>query len=142
MQSSSSTASQPALSLVTGSNKPDLFRITLGQLLDQQAAQYGSKNALLIGWTRARLSFDELCHRSKALAKGLLAMGVRQGDRVAILSGDDERFVELFFAVARIGAVLVIFNKTYTLSECVRAIEHTGQWLSNSVSGQHHPPNY
>lgn len=135
MQSSSSTASQPALSLVTGSKKPDLFRITLGQLLDQQAAQYGHKNALLIGWTNARLSFEELCHRSKVLAKGLLAMGVRQGDRVAILSGDDERFVELFFAVARIGAVLVIFNKTYTLPECVRAIEHTGQWPSNSVSG-------
>ncbi|KAH8736568.1 hypothetical protein BGZ61DRAFT_527505 [Ilyonectria robusta] len=105
MRSSSSTASRPALSIVTGSDKLDLFRITLGQLLDQQAAQYGYKNALLVGLTNARLSFEELCHRSKVLAKGLLAMGVRQGDQVAILFGNDERFVELFFAVARFAAV-------------------------------------
>ncbi|KAH6995557.1 hypothetical protein BKA56DRAFT_665869 [Ilyonectria sp. MPI-CAGE-AT-0026] len=105
MRSSSSTASQPALSVVTGSDKPDLFWITLGQLLDQQAAQYGHKNALLGGLTNARLIFEELCPRSKVLANGLLAMGVRQGDQVAILFGDDEGFVEPFFAVARIDVV-------------------------------------
>ncbi|KAJ4215042.1 hypothetical protein NW759_010071 [Fusarium solani] len=113
------------LSLVRGSSTPELFQLTFGQLVDQQAARYGPKDAVLVGWTNARLSFQDLSLRTKELARGLLAMGVGKGDRIAILSGDDERVVELFFAAGRIGAVLVILNKTYTVNECMRALEHT-----------------
>jgi hypothetical protein len=115
------------LSLVRGSSTPELFQLTFGQLVDQQAARYGPTDAVLVGWTNARLSFQDLSLRTKELARGLLAMGVGKGDRIAILSGDDERVVELFFAAGRIGAVLVILNKTYTVNECMRALEHTGE---------------
>lgn len=116
---------QAALSLVRGSSTPELSRLTFGQFIDQQADRYESKEAVFVGWTKARLTFREMSIRSKELARGLLALGVGKGDRVAIFSGDDERFIELFFAVGRIGAILVLLNKTYTLSECVRALEHT-----------------
>ncbi|RSL52242.1 hypothetical protein CEP54_011001 [Fusarium duplospermum] len=105
------------LSLVRGSQTPDLFQLTFGQLVDQQAARYGSKDAVMVGWTNTRLSFQDVSLRTKELARGLLAMGVNKGDRIAILSGDDERIIELFFAGGRIGAVLVILNKTYTPNE-------------------------
>ncbi|KAH7123204.1 hypothetical protein EDB81DRAFT_890895 [Dactylonectria macrodidyma] len=121
-----------SLSLVSGSREPKLMRLTLGQLLERQAETYGSKDALLVGWTKARLSFQELSSRTKVLARALLVNGVRKGDQIAILSGDDERFIKLFFAVGRIGAILVILNKTYTLSECVRALEHTGLKLQTT----------
>lgn len=114
------------LSLVRGPHTPELFQLTFGQLVDQQAARYGSKDAVLVGWTNARLSFQDVSLRTKELARGLLAMGVGKGDRIAILSGDDERVIELFFAAGRIGAVLVVLNKTYTVKECMRALEHTG----------------
>ena len=118
------------LSLVRGSQTPELFQLTFGQLVDQQAARYGSKDAVLVGWTNARLSFNDLSIRTKELARGLLAMGIGKGDRIAILSGDDERVIELFFAAGRIGAVLVVLNKTYTVNECMRALEHTGESLN------------
>jgi len=114
------------LSIVRGSSKPALFHLTLGQLVDQQAEKYGNKDAILTSWTNARLSFRDVSRRSKELARGLMALGVRKGDRIAVFSGDDERFIDLFFAAGRIGAVLVILNKTYTLAECLRALEHTG----------------
>ncbi|RSL51329.1 hypothetical protein CEP53_008469 [Fusarium sp. AF-6] len=113
------------LSLVRGSQTPELFQLTFGQLVDQQAARYDSKDAVMVGWTNTRLSFQDVSLRTKELARGLLAMGVNKGDRIAILSGDDERIIELFFAAGRVGAVLVILNKTYTPNECMRALEHT-----------------
>ena len=116
-----------SLSIVRGPDKPELSRLTLGRLADQQDERYGSKEALVVGWSKARLSFRDLNRRSKELARGLLALGVRKGVRVAIFSGDDERFVDLFFAVGRIGAILVILNKTYTATEFMRAIQVSGK---------------
>ncbi|KAF4983686.1 hypothetical protein FDECE_17248 [Fusarium decemcellulare] len=125
MQTTDRRVPQGALSLVRGATTPELFRLTFSQLLEQQAAKYGTKDAVFMGWTGARLSFNELNHRTKIVARGLLAMGVKKGDRVAVFSGDDERFIDLFFAAGRIGAVLVILNKTYTASEVMRALKHT-----------------
>lgn len=121
--------SNPAISLVHGPTEPALSDLTIGQLADQQAARYGDKDCIIIGWNNTRLSYRELSESSKVIARGLLALGVQNGDRIAILSGDDERFIQLFFAAARIGACLVIINKTYTVSECLRALKHTGEAL-------------
>ncbi|KAJ4252788.1 hypothetical protein NW762_010694 [Fusarium torreyae] len=129
MQFADSKAPQGGLSLVQGAATPDLLPLTFSQLLEQQAERYGSKDAILIGWTKARLSFQDLNERTKQLARGLLAMGVRKGDRIAILSGDDERFIELFFAVGRIGAILVILNKTYTPTETERGLNHAEPYM-------------
>ncbi|PGH09908.1 hypothetical protein AJ80_07618 [Polytolypa hystricis UAMH7299] len=118
-------AFDPKLSIVQGATRPELSRLTLGQLIDKQAERYGSKDAIIIGWSETRLSYRDLAERTKQLARALMALGIRKGDRVAILSGDDVRFVELFFAAARVGACLVIINKTYTVPECERALKHT-----------------
>ncbi|GIK05040.1 acyl-CoA synthetase member 2 mitochondrial [Aspergillus viridinutans] len=115
------------LSIVQGSAEHALWELTLGQLVDQQAEGFGCKDAIIVPWSSARLSFRHLSQRSQDLAKGLLAKGVVKGDRVAIFSSDDERFIELFFAVGRIGAILVVLNKTYTVQECDRALRYSGE---------------
>ncbi|KAB8204615.1 acetyl-CoA synthetase-like protein [Aspergillus parasiticus] len=108
----------PSLSIVQGPREPPLCHLTLGQLIDQQSERFGSKDAIIVPWSGARLSFQVLRQHTQDLAKGLLAMGIGRGDRVAIFSGDDERFADLVIAVARIGAVLVVLNKTFTFLEC------------------------
>ena len=50
---------------------------------------------------------DAICNR---LGRGLLGLGVRKGDRVAVLSRNSHAFAALRFALARIGAVLVPIN--------------------------------
>jgi long-chain acyl-CoA synthetase len=135
--------SNPALSLVHGPSEPALFDLTIGQLADQQAAKYEDKDCIVIGWNNTRLSYRELSESSKVIARGLLALGVQSGDRIAILSGDDERFVQVFFAAARIGACLVIINKTYTVPECLRALKHTGEdCQTNIYSFPSHQANF
>ncbi|KAE8376078.1 acetyl-CoA synthetase-like protein [Aspergillus bertholletiae] len=118
-------SSSSSLSIVQGPREPSLCHLTLTQLVDQQSERFGSKDAIIVPWSGARLSFQALSQHAQTLAKGLLAMGIDRGDRVAIFSGDDERFVELVIAMAWIGAVLVVLNKTFTPLECDRAIRHT-----------------
>ncbi len=117
------------LSLVTGAERPPLTTSTLAQLSDKLSKKYSAASALIVSWSKARISFDDLNEQSKAIARGLLGLGVRKGDRVAIFSGDDERYLELFLAVGRIGAILVTLNKSYTWQECEAAIRASGMLL-------------
>jgi len=58
-----------------------------------------------VAWT-----FSALDERSRALAKGLVATGVAQGDRVAVWATNSPDWIAFQFAIARIGAVLVTAN--------------------------------
>jgi acyl-CoA synthetase (AMP-forming)/AMP-acid ligase II len=67
---------------------------------DQLAVVYGEK----------RYSYAQFRERVDRLASGLLSVGVREKDRVAILHKNCRRFLETYFAAAKIGAVLVPLN--------------------------------
>lgn len=57
-----------------------------------------------------RTNYGELRSRAAKLAKALLRMGIRPGDRVATLAWNTHRHMELYFAVSGIGAVLHTVN--------------------------------
>ncbi|KAL6794529.1 acetyl-CoA synthetase-like protein [Trichoderma sp. SZMC 28013] len=105
------------LSLLHGPSDPPLVDLTLGELLELQTYQYGTKECLVIPWTGARWTYHELNQQSSALAQSLLNMGIGVGDRVGIMAGNCEQYAAVFFAVAKIGAILVILNNTYTATE-------------------------
>ncbi|HEY8485951.1 MAG TPA: AMP-binding protein, partial [Limnochordales bacterium] len=80
----------------------------LPEWLAYRAAQMGDRVAVLFedgAWT-----FRELDRRAAAVASRLSRLGVRPGDRVALLAANGPAFVELVFGVARLGAVLVPLN--------------------------------
>ena len=56
------------------------------------------------------LSFAELDSRSSRVANALLADGIGAGDRVAILDRTAPETYELFFACAKIGAIMMPLN--------------------------------
>src|ERR1700734_2307224 len=58
----------------------------------------------------ATLTYGELAARVAALAGGLARHGVEPGDRVALLDRNSIRTMELHFACAALGAVLVPLN--------------------------------
>jgi fatty-acyl-CoA synthase len=81
---------------------------SIGDLLRRSAQRDPNKVALVCGevrWTFAEM--DAICNR---LARGLLGLGVRKGDRLAVLSRNSHAFAGLRFALARIGAILVPIN--------------------------------
>jgi fatty-acyl-CoA synthase len=81
---------------------------SIGDLLRRAAGREPNKPALACGsvsWSFVEL--DAICNR---LARGLNDLGVKKGDRLAVLSRNSHAFAALRFAVARIGAVLVPIN--------------------------------
>lgn len=116
------------ISLVHGPIDPPLLNFTIGELLDFQAAKYADREALVIPWTGTRWTYGDLKEQSLVLARGMLSMGIRPGDRIAIMAGNCEEYVAVFFAAARIGAILVVLNNTYTATEATYALNHTGEW--------------
>jgi acyl-CoA synthetase (AMP-forming)/AMP-acid ligase II len=117
---------QTDLSILHGPIDPPLVDLTLGELLDLQCQEHGANECLIIPWTGARWTYDELNTQSFILARTLASMGIGVGDRVGIMAGNCEQYVAVFFAVARIGAVLVILNNTYTSTEARYALGFTG----------------
>ncbi|KAK4241187.1 putative acyl-CoA synthetase YngI [Achaetomium macrosporum] len=104
-------------SLLFGPTDPPLVDLTLGELLNLQCLHHGTREGLVIPWTGARWTYNELNHHSRLLAAALLEMGIGVGDRVGIMAGNCEQYAAVFFAATRIGAVLVILNNTYTPTE-------------------------
>jgi fatty-acyl-CoA synthase len=103
-------------------------RHTLWTLLDEMAARRGDSEALLAfddAENEVRLSYAEVAERSRALSDGLLRIGVRRGDRVAILMTNLPEFVDLYFAAARIGAVTVPINTRLAAPEIHYVLHHS-----------------
>ena len=78
---------------------------TLGRWIRDRARITGEAVAVEAG--TARLTFAELDARSDARLGELLAAGLRRGDRVATLTGNSPEHVEVFFACAKGGLLLV-----------------------------------
>jgi len=97
---------------------------TIGDLLRRSAHREPNKTALICGavaWTFSEM--DAICNR---LGRGLLALGISKGDRVAVLSRNSHAFAALRFAVARIGAILVPINFMLNPDEISFILKNSG----------------
>ena len=97
---------------------PELWRNAVGNAPDQPA--YLEETA--DGWRP--VPWDEAAERVSALAQGLLARGVRHGDRVAVLSRTRLEWILLDWAVMSIGAVVVGLYPTSSAKECEYILGH------------------
>ncbi|PLR96948.1 acyl-CoA synthetase [Bacillus sp. T33-2] len=64
-----------------------------------------------------KYTYKELDEEVNRLAHGLIGMGIRKGNKIALMMKNSDRFVISFFAAARIGAVVVPVNFRLTASE-------------------------
>ena len=71
-----------------------------------------------------RYTYKDLNHRIQRLADGLNRLGVQQGDVVAVLDYDSPRYLECFFAIPMMGAVLQTANWRLSSEQIVYTINH------------------
>ena len=95
---------------------------TIPALLDEQAAKFGQREAF-VGGTQ-RLTYRTLREEVRRTAKGLMALGVKRGDHVAILMGNRIEWVLSFFALQQLGATSVGLNTWATPREMEYALSH------------------
>ncbi len=85
---------------------------TLGDFL---AAQKPDAEALVTA--TARLTYGKLLQRAQEAAGGMHALGLRKGDHVALLMGNDEHWITHFYGAALLGAVTVPVNTRFKAAE-------------------------
>jgi fatty-acyl-CoA synthase len=85
---------------------------TLGEVLEQRAS--GAEALVTL---EKRLTYGDLRSSATAAAGGMQALGLKRGDRVGILMGNDEKWLALFYGAALIGAVTVPVNTRFKAAE-------------------------
>jgi fatty-acyl-CoA synthase len=73
-----------------------------------------------------RYDYWTLRHRIGQLASALQSLGVNPGDTVAIMDWDSHRYLESYFAVPMMGAVLMTVNARLSPEQIVYTLNHSG----------------
>jgi fatty-acyl-CoA synthase len=73
---------------------------------------------------QVRYSYREFGVRLHRLASGLTALGVRQGDTIGVLDWDSHRYLECFFAIPMMGAVLQMVNVRLNPEQILYTVNH------------------
>jgi fatty-acyl-CoA synthase len=89
--------------------------VTLGDLLLRTAARHPGRDAVV--FPSERLSYAELARRARELARGLVGLGVRPGDKVGVLMANSPDCVAIIYGIALAGATVVPINTRYRAVE-------------------------
>jgi long-chain acyl-CoA synthetase len=101
---------------------------TLLDYLSELAETHGEKPALL--FKGATMSYAKLAAESDAFGAALVAMGVRKGDRVALILPNCPQFLVAEFGVWKAGGIVVALNPTYSERELEQALDSTRSSLA------------
>jgi fatty-acyl-CoA synthase len=97
---------------------------TLPDYLDWCLADFGARPLVITD--DVILSYRDVAEQSRAMAEGLIARGVRAGDRVGMVMANDPVTVPLLFAIWRAGATAVPINTLYGRNELIFALREAG----------------
>ncbi len=97
--------------------RPDVREITIGEILDEAIAKNPDADAVVYVDRKMRLTYREFGEQVDRMAKGLMALGIKKGDKVGIWATNVPFWVTLQFASAKIGAILLTVNTSYKLEE-------------------------
>jgi len=97
---------------------------TLAEILPAAAARHGDRTALVID--KRQLSFRELDAQSNRVANGLIALGVKPGDRIGLFGANSCEWVISYYGIAKTGAVLNPLSSMLTTDELGYTVTDAG----------------
>jgi fatty-acyl-CoA synthase len=100
-----------------GASEVELIGRTIGEDLERTASRFPDREALVDVPTGRRWTYAELNEAVDRVASGLLAVGLRTGDRIGIWSPNCAEWVLVQYATAKLGAILVNINPAYRSHE-------------------------
>ena len=115
-----------SLSYVHGASAAPLIGSTIGSLFDRVAEQLPDREALVSCHQGLRYTYRQLREECDRFARGLLALGLRKGDRIGIWSPNHAEWVVAQFATPKLGAILVNINPAYRTHELEYALKQSG----------------
>ncbi|MYL61191.1 AMP-binding protein, partial [Virgibacillus halodenitrificans] len=94
-----------------------LRKITVGELLEEQVNLYPDQEAVIYPEINMRATYSEFNEMVDKAAKGLMGLGIKKGEHVAIWSDNKPEWLTSQFATGKMGAVLVTVNTNYQAKE-------------------------
>ena len=125
-------------------NRPEIHvgKTTIGNVVDILAESIGDNIGLEYHSLDIRLDFRQLRERFDAVAKGLMALGIAKGDKVAIWANNLPEWVYTQYGSARMGAVLVTVNTNYRSSELEYLLQQSDSTTLILTGGIRTPDDY
>ncbi len=98
---------------------------TLGQLLDDAVERFPDNDAVIYVDREYRKTYKEFGETVDLMAKGLMALGIKKGEKIAVWASNVPYWVALQFASAKIGAILITVNTNYREHELQYLLQHS-----------------
>jgi fatty-acyl-CoA synthase len=114
------------LSYAHGVSETPLIGETIGVHFDRTVEQWDERPALISRQQGINWNWRELGAKVDAFAAGLVAMGLRPGDRIGIWAPNNAEWIVTQYATAKAGLILVNINPAYRLSELEYALNKVG----------------
>ena len=109
-----------------GASSVALLGETIDENLKKTVAKYPTEDALICSHQNYRATYEEFYDQVIQVAKGLMALGVKRGERVGVWSPNCYQWTLLQYATAKIGVILVNINPAYRTSELIYVINQSG----------------
>lgn len=93
-----------------------MINVTIGEYLDKIADKYPDHDALIVS-RKLKYSYKTLKNMANRLAKGLLRVGIKKGDHIAIWASNVPEWIITLFGTAKIGCPIVPVNTEYKDNE-------------------------
>ncbi|MFD7816876.1 long-chain fatty acid--CoA ligase [Streptomyces sp. NPDC059785] len=101
--------------------------LSLASILAENARRRPDRTALVEG--ELRLTFAEVWRRARARAGALAALGVRPGDRVALMAPNTAEFPQAYYAITAAGGVVVPVHLLLSAAEVEHVLTDSGATL-------------
>lgn len=131
----------PAPSYASGPVDLPMIEETVGDVLDRVVRAHHDREALVDVRSGQRWSYGELLVDVERVARGLVAGGIRTGDRVGVWSSNCAEWTLLQLATAKLGVILVSIDPGCGPDDLELALNQTGVRLlvvGGSVEGSAH----
>uniref|UniRef100_A0A8K9XR31 Medium-chain acyl-CoA ligase ACSF2, mitochondrial n=1 Tax=Oncorhynchus mykiss TaxID=8022 RepID=A0A8K9XR31_ONCMY len=106
-----------SFSYVHGASSVSLLGQTVGQSLQAAADRWPHREALVFLQDGVRKTFSQFQEDVDQAAAGLLALGLKRGDRLGVWGPNTYHWILFQFATAKAGIILVSINPAYQLKE-------------------------
>ena len=114
------------LSYAHGLGTAPLIGETIGVHFDRTVERWGTQPALISRQQSIRWTWRQLGAKVDAFAAGLVALGLKPGERIGIWSPNNAEWIVTQYATAKAGLILVNINPAYRLSEVEYALNKVG----------------
>ncbi len=96
--------------------------MTVGNVLRRSSANFPNKFAIICG--DKKITYSELNKKVNSLSNSIIDMGLKKGDRIALLLHNCQEFIELYFACAKSGTVVVPINNLLKQKELTQIFKY------------------